>query len=124
MALKLKPTSQILLDIGLQEGGPAQKFFANTCYNHMDKYVPFDSGDLASISSITADGKYIIYHVPYAQYQWRGERADGTHKINEENRNRSMHPLATSHWDKKMISAEGDQVVKEVAEYIRTHGGK
>lgn len=124
MPVRMKPLSTIKVQLGIQEGGPVQKFLANTCYLHMDKYVPFDSGDLASIVSISTDGKYIIYHVPYASYQWRGEREDGSHKINEENRNRNMHPLATSHWDKKMITAEGDDIIKEVADYIKKHGGK
>jgi hypothetical protein len=124
MSVQFKPLSTIKVDLGIQEGGPVHKFFTNTCYLHMDKYVPFDSGDLASTVSISNDGKYIIYNMPYASYQWRGEREDGSHKINEENRNRSMHPLATSHWDKKMITAEGDDVIKEVADYMRKHGGK
>lgn len=124
MPVHLKPTTQIKIDLGLQEGGPVQKFLANTCYNHMDKYVPFDSGDLASIASISVDGQYIIYHVPYASYQYKGVREDGTHQINEENRNRSKHSQATSYWDKKMLTAEGDEIVKEVADYMKKHGGK
>lgn len=124
MPLKLKPMSVIKADLGIEKGGPVQKFFANTCYAHMDKYVPMDSGDLASIVSITTDGRYIIYHVPYSVYQYRGERADGTHQIDESNRNRSKHPQATSYWDKKMMSAEKHIVLQEVADYMKTHGGK
>lgn len=124
MRLELKPISKIKADLGVQEGGPVQKFFANTCYLHMDKYVPFDSGDLAKIASISNDGRYIIYHVPYSVYQYKGVREDGTRPINEENRNRSKHPQATSYWDKKMMSAERDEVLKEVADYMKTHGGK
>ena len=124
MAVKMKPLSTIKVDLGIQESGPVQKFLANTCYLHMDRYVPSDSGDLASIVSISTDGKYIIYEQPYASYQWRGEREDGTHKINEENRNRSMHSLATSHWEDKMMTAEADDIVAEVKDHIKLHGGK
>ncbi len=123
MPIIMKPLSTIKIDLGIQESGPIQKFLANSCYLHMDKYVPFDSGDLASIVSISNDGKYIIYNVPYASYQWRGEREDGTRKINESNRNRSKHSLATSHWDKKMITAEGDEIIKEVHDEIKRRGG-
>ena len=124
MGLELRPISKIEADLGVQNGGPVQKFFANACYLHMDKYVPMDSGDLAHIASISNDGKYIIYHVPYSIYQYRGVREDGTHQINEANRNRSKHPQATSYWDKKMMSAEQSEILEEVADYIKTHGGK
>lgn len=124
MPIKMKPTSVIVTRLGLQEGGPVHKFLTNTCYLHMDKYVPFDSGDLASTVSITTDGTAIIYHMPYAKYQYYGERRDGSHKINEANRNRSKHPDATSFWDKKMWNAEKADVISEVQDYIKTHGGK
>lgn len=129
MALKIEPAKKIKISVGMQKNGPLQKFIANDLYERMDPYVPFDSGDLATMVSITTDGKYIIYEVPYAQYQWRGERADGTHKINEENRNRSMHPKASSHWDSHFyISGSGYsqgneelrwKVNKDVERYIK-----
>lgn len=98
MSLQIEPIHKIKIKVGIQKDGPLQKFIANTWYEHMDKYVPMDSGDLASMVSISTNGKYVIYEVPYAEYQWRGERKDGTHKINEENRNRSKHEQATSRW--------------------------
>lgn len=121
MPVQLKPTSVIKARLGIEPNGKVQKFFTNTCYKHMDKYVPMDSGDLASIVSMDIDGKSIIYEMPYAKYQYKGQREDGTHKINEANRTRTYHPLATSYWDKKMVSAEMSDIVKEVQDYI---GGK
>lgn len=124
MAVQFQPHTVIKKNLGLQPGGPIHKFFTNTCYLHMDRYVPFDSGDLASIVSMSVDGKYIIYEVPYASYQYYGERKDGTHKINENNRNRSMHPDATSFWVEKMATAEMDDIVKEVQNEMKRRGGK
>jgi hypothetical protein len=61
--------------------------------------------------------------VPYAKYQYYGERKDGSHKINEANRNRSMHPEATSFWVEKMKTAEMDDIEKEVQDEIKRRGG-
>ncbi|MBR5227516.1 MAG: hypothetical protein IKV94_02650 [Clostridia bacterium] len=124
MSVSFKPNTVIMTDLGLQEGGPIHKFFTNTCYLHMDEYVPFDSGDLASIVSISTDGKYITYEVPYASYQYYGVREDGTHQINEDNRNRSMHPKATSFWVEKMVTAEKNDIIKEVQDELKRRGGQ
>ena len=118
MPVSIKPTSVIKAKLGLEPNGRVQKFFTETCAKHMDKYVPFDEGILADYYLLP---NAVVYNQLYARYQYKGIREDGTHKINEANRNRSFHPLATSYWDKKMVSAEIQDVVKEVQDYI---GGK
>jgi hypothetical protein len=95
----------------------------------MDKYVPFDKGFLAGTvieggeptSNVTVDS--ITYTQPYASYHYFGKRKDRSHVINEANRKRHRHDLATSHWDKKMKTAEMQDIVKMVGEYVKTHGG-
>lgn len=119
MPLIMKPTSVIIARLGLEPDGRVQAEFTKRCREHMDKYVPFDEGDLSTI--VDVQPSWITYESSYAKYQYRGMREDGTHKINEANRNRSMHPLATSYWDKKMVSAEMGEVVKEVQDFM---GGK
>ena len=119
MPVTIKPISEIKARLGLEPNGRVQQFFTTQCYKHMDKYVPFDEGNLSSIVDIQPS--WITYEQPYARYQYFGMRDDGTHKIDEANRNHNFHPLATSYWDKKMVSAEIEDVVKEVQDYI---GGK
>lgn len=111
MPVIMKPTSEIKTRLGIDPNGRVQKFFTNTCYKHMDKYVPFDEGDLSTIVDIQSS--WITYEMPYARYQY--------YLVNEENRNRNFHPLATSYWDKHMVSAEMRDIEKEVQDYI---GGK
>ena len=120
MPLKMQPLSTIKVQLGINDNGRVIKYLTNECKKAMDKYVPFDKGDLARESYIE-DGHIIVYEMPYAIYQYRGIREDGTHQINPANRNRSMHPLATSYWDKKMWTAEGSRIVKKVQEHF---GGK
>lgn len=115
MPIKLKPTSVIKANLGIEKNGPVHKFFTNACYIHMDKYVPMDTGDLRTIVSMTPDK--IIYHVPYAQAQYHGV-INGTPIENYTT------PGTGPYWDKKMVSAEMDIVLSEVKDYMKKHGGK
>ena len=70
--MKLKPISQIKADLGINPGGRVQKFFTDTCYKHMDKYVPLgDTGNLRGVVDKGVD--YITYEMPYAHAQYIGE---------------------------------------------------
>ena len=40
MEIKLEPISTIKANLGIEQNGKVQKFFTNTCYRYMDKYVP------------------------------------------------------------------------------------
>lgn len=114
MPVKLNPTSQIKARLGIEPNGRVQKFFTNTCYKHMDKYVPKDEGNLRTIVDIENDS--ITYEMPYAKYQYYGMREDGSHVVKN-----YTTPGTGTYWDKRMVSAEMQDVVKEVQDYI---GGK
>lgn len=114
MPVKLKPTSQIKARLGIEPNGRVQKFFTNTCYKHMDKYVPKDEGNLRTIVDIENDS--ITYEMPYAKYQYYGMREDGSHVVKN-----YTTPGTGTYWDKRMVSAEMQDVVKEVQDYV---GGK
>lgn len=112
MPVNIKPTSVIIARLGLEPNGRVQQFFTNTCYTHMDKYVPQDTGDLRTIVDIQPDS--IIYEQQYARYQYYGEREDGSHKVSH-----YTTPGTGPYWDKRMWSAEGVDIIQEVQDYIR-----
>lgn len=118
MPVKMQPTSVIKARLGLEPNGRVQKFFTNTCYKHMDKYVPMSDleskGDLRTIVDIQPDS--ITYESPYARYQYYGMREDGTHVVKN-----YTTPGTGPYWDKRMVSAEMQDVLEEVQSYI---GGK
>lgn len=115
MSVIMKPTSAIKAQLGINPNGRVQKFFQNTCYKHMDKYVPMDKGDLRTTVDLS-NPNYIIYEMPYARYQYYGVREDGTHKVQN-----YTTPGTGPYWDKRMWSAEGQDIIKEVQKYV---GGK
>ena len=66
----LKPISEIKADLGIEPNGKVQKHFTERCYQHMDKYVPKDTGALRETAVKGTD--YIKYNVPYAHAQYVG----------------------------------------------------
>lgn len=90
--------------------GDGVKVYANTrLHAYCSPYVPMDTGMLDQTVDITKD--YVHYKVPYAHKMWDG---DGL------NFSKDKHPLATSHWEKAMAAAKGDQLAADIQAYIRS----
>ena len=107
MPVHLDPKG-IMVSLGLEDGGRVQKYFVNSCYKHMDKYVPL--GDTSNLRTIvTFDDEGITYEMPYARYQYYGEREDGTHQVSN-----YTTPGTGPYWDERMWSVESQNVIKEV----------
>ena len=113
MSVKMKPTSVIKASLGIEPNGRVQKFFAETCYKHMDKYVPMDQGDLRTIVDIQAD--HITYQSPYAHAQYVGYTKGPVENYTT--------PGTGPYWDQRMVSAEMQDVIKEVQDFVN-RGGK
>ncbi len=137
--IEMKPTSTIIANLGIQENGPVHSFFTNRCYAHMDRFTPY-SGSSGSEShlkeNVVLTNDSIIYKAPYAHYMWYGKvMGPNIPIINEDGMlifrspkgkqknytGKDIHyntPGAGAHWDKRMWTAEGDQVVKEVQDFV------
>ena len=114
MPVKMQPTSVIKVNLGIEPNGKVQKFFTNTCYRYMDKYIPKDNGILRETVTLTSDS--ITYEQPYAHAQYIGE-VNGGKVVNYTT------PGTGPYWDKRMVSAEIQDIVKEVQDYVN-RGGK
>ena len=109
MPVKMQPTSTIIKHLGLEPNGAVHKYFTKRCADAMDKFVPYDKGNLAKYR---ISGNLIIYQQPYAKYQYYGLSKNGKPLVY----NTNMHNLATSYWDKAMISANMSDIAKEIQE--------
>lgn len=69
--MPLQPISEIKVRLGIEPDGETQAFLTNTCYKHMDKHVPRDSGTLRENVSLTK--KTITYKSPHAHYMYIGK---------------------------------------------------
>lgn len=137
--MQLKPTSEIKVRLGINVNGKVQKFLTQTCYKHMDKYVPREDGVLRENVLLKDDS--ITYQSPYSHYQYVGKKyVDSQTKkgafysedygywsrpgVAKEPTNIDLNyhtPGTGPYWDKKMVSAEINDVVNEVQQYV---GGK
>lgn len=115
MPVKLHSLNKIKKKLGINLDGPAQAFLTESCYKHMDKYVPMDEGNLRK--NVDVDVDKITYQSPYARYQYYGMRQDKTHKVKN-----YTTPKTGKYWDKKMKSAEINDIVKEVQNFIKRGG--
>lgn len=118
IVVKVRPVNQVKERLGLLKDGSFLKFCTNTCYKHMDKYVPYDTGMLRINAVMNTGGGEITYLQPYARYQYYGVRADGTHEVKN-----YTTPGTGKYWDRLMVSAEADVVEKELQAFI-DRGGK
>lgn len=140
MSVKLKPTSVIKARLGIEPNGRVQRFLTATCDKHMDKYVPYDLGNLRTNKDIQPES--ITYMSPYARYIYYGKKMvmpengksafyspnygywskKGEKKVLT-NEDLVYHTPGTGpFWDKRMVSAEIDKVVKEVQDFVNRGG--
>lgn len=117
MAYHINSFATISRKLGIQENGPMQAFLLDTAYRRMDKYVPMRDGNLRKNTMVTANAIY--YLSPYAEYQYRGRRKDGSHVVRK-----YTTPGTGHHWDERMKSAEMDDLLKELKDEMRRGGGK
>lgn len=112
MKVIIKPTSQIIANLGIEPNGEVQKYFVKRCADYMDRYVPYREGHLRDYR---IEGNYVIYHQPYARYQYYGIREDGTHKVNPENYTTAG---TGPYWDKRMWSIHQNDIINELQKKI------
>ena len=109
MPVKIKPTSVIMANLGIEPNGSVNQYFTHRCRVHMEKYIPKDQGDLRK--NVIEGTNYIEYYSPYAHAQYVGYTKGPVKNYSE--------PGTGPYWDKRMWSAEGKKVIKEVQRYIR-----
>lgn len=109
----LKPISTIKAELGIEPNGAVQKYFVERCYQHMDKYVPKDTGALRD--TVVMGNDYIKYNVPYAHAQYVGYTKGPVLNYTT--------PGTGPYWDKRMVSAEMNDIVKECQAFV-DRGGK
>ena len=94
--------AQISRKYGFGNKGKAELFLANNCFRRMTKYVPWDTGALATTVNIKPGS--VTYEQPYAHRQYTTNKGNG---------------LRGKYWDKKMIANERDVIARETENYVK-----
>lgn len=143
--LILKPENMIKTRLGLQPNGAVVLEATKICADHMDKYVPYASGDLAYKTRKIEPGR-VIYDSLYAHYMYEGKVMGPNIPIKENGlivrwvspkgkfkhytgkeinyilSQARGHKYAGPHWDQRMWSAEKKDVINELQRYINRGG--
>ncbi len=118
----------------------AHLYMANEMKRLMEPYVPATQEEMLAqnVRVYTENDAGIVhYQSNYAHYQYEGElyvssktgsswARKGEYKIPAGKKleySKFPHPLATSHWDKAMMTVRGDDLTKAMQRYI-DRGGK
>lgn len=133
----LNPISTIKARIGIEPGGRVRKFFTEKCYKYMNKYVPTSGADdLRSNVSLTTNS--ITYKSSYAHYMYIGKVMGPNIPLTKKGvaepigwfspkkkekhytgADITYHTAGTGpYWDKRMVSSDMNQVIKEVQNYL------
>ena len=107
----MKPIHTIELDLGINSGGKMQQILTNEVYRRMYRYIPF-SGDTQKIhlrENISKNEDSITFKTIYAKRMYYGDE-DWNYTT----------PGTGPYWDKKMLTAEKKDLLKEV---IKKSGG-
>lgn len=95
---------KIINKFNMQKGGSAQLFLSNECFRRMEKYVPWETGNLAT--TVTVRPGSVTYEQEYAHRQYTKNKGKG---------------LRGKYWDQKMLSAEKQLLVSDVEKYVKEH---
>lgn len=136
MAVKYAPIAKIKATLGIQPDGPVLKYFMNTAYRRMGKYVPGGSSSRLN-KTVRFKGNILSYESPYAHYQYIGKLyvmkngkgayfsedygfwSDKGQKKTATARDLNHPSGGGPYWAEEMMSAEGHELTKDVEKYVR-----
>ena len=99
--------NRIMSKFGLDGRNNANLYMSNRAFIRMQKYVPFDTGALST--TVTVKPTSVTYEQPYAHKQYVSNKGKG---------------IRGKYWDRKMWSAEGNLLTKEVENYMKYKKGQ
>lgn len=114
------PTSRKLFErLGVDKNGDVQNFATDEILKRLTPYIPYQSGSLRASASKESSTR-ISVKARYARAQFFGV----TKKGEPFDYNTTGNPKAGSHWDKRLVSDEGEAIVAKLNRYagIRKRG--
>lgn len=117
---------KILRERGLGKDQAAALFFGQSLAKRADKRVPFDQGNLKNNRKVYRQGNGVVleYTAPYAHYHYHGEVMAG--RAPKTYTGRAIHhqgaPMRGPKWDVRTMQAEGDELMKDLKQYLAGRG--
>lgn len=144
--VKLNSVDKILKDNGLQKDGPAQRYWTGIVNKRLTRYMPMQSGMLATKLKFQSSATEITVLGPYARYQYEGKvmvnaktgkgpafipgvgyryKKDTILRVTDRplNYDTTNNAQAGPLWDKRLVANEMDAMIADLNNYIRRRKG-
>lgn len=124
--LEMKPIATILARLGIDKNGRVQRFLTETVNRRITRYMPFRTGVLATKLKFVSSPTEITVNGPYARYQYYGKVMVGKppKQVTDTGLtyDKTKHPNAGPFWDRRLMAAEKDVILREVGACIKRGG--
>ena len=124
--LEMKPIATILARLGINKNGRVQRFLTETVNRRITRYMPFRTGVLATKLKFVSSPTEITVNGPYARYQYYGKVMVGKPPKQVTDTvlvyDKTKHPSAGPVWDRRLMAAEKDVILREVGACIKRGG--
>lgn len=124
--LEMKPIATILARLGIDKNGRVQRFLTETVNRRITRYMPFRTGVLATKLKFVSSPTEITVNGPYARYQYYGKVMVGKppKQVTDTDLTygKTKYPSAGPFWDRRLMAAEKDVILREVGTCIKRGG--
>lgn len=125
VAVELRPVREIIRKKGLMPGGAVQRQHTANVLRRIVRYLPYRSGETIKQTIIQTDinRPEIVTRSPYAKYIYYGKVMVGKAPKRVTERplkyiRTEKSPLAGPRWDRRLVSAEGKLLARELQDYL------
>lgn len=124
VAVELRPVREIIRKKGLMPGGAVQRQHTANVLRRIVRYLPYRSGETIKQTVIQTDINQpeIVTRSPYAKYIYYGKVMVGKAPKRVTDRplkyTKDKNPLAGPRWDRRLVSAEGKLLARELQDYL------
>ena len=126
VAVELRPVREIIRKKGLMPGGAVQRQHTANVLRRIVRYLPYRSGETIKQTIIQTDinRPEIVTRSPYAKYIYYGKVMVGeapkqlTDRPLRYTTDANKNPLAGPRWDRRLVSAEGKLLARELQSYL------
>ena len=125
VAVELRPVREIIRKKGLMPGGAVQRQHTANVLRRIVRYLPYRSGETIKQTIIQTDisRPEIVTRTDYAKYLYYGKVMVGKAPKRVTDRPlkypKDKYPLAGPRWDRRLVSAEGKLLARELQDYIK-----
>lgn len=126
--IQLPSAAAVKRQMGIDPTGAAQRFLMAAVKRRIARYMPYRTGATIKLmqAQTSINEPYIVVDAPYAKYLYYGKAMNGPPPKTVTDRDlvytKTKNPQAGPFWDRRMMAAEGIDIVQELQNFIDKRG--